>query len=97
MTVDPVTLQARSFMTAVFRLWSKSTKVSEGHKIWRRSSRVTSLAGMFEEKNQDAEGLLSHLDRSPVATQFHRAPVHFKDAETPGLPALRPSFQDLTL
>jgi hypothetical protein len=57
-------------MTAAFRLWSKSTKVSEAHNTRRSSSRVNHLPGVFEQMHQDAEGLLAHLDGRTVATQL---------------------------
>jgi hypothetical protein len=38
---------------------------------------------MLEKKDQDAEALLSHLDRPAAAAQFAVSRVHFKEPETP--------------
>jgi len=51
---------------------------------------------MREEENQNVERLLSELDRRATAAQLHGARVDFKDAETPGLRGVRPSFHDLS-
>ena len=43
------------------------------------------FAGMFQEINQDEEGLLANLDEGSIAAQLHPARVHFIDTETPSL------------
>jgi hypothetical protein len=43
------------------------------------------LALVLEEENEDAEGLLAHLDGGAAAAQFLPARVYFEDPEAPGV------------
>ena len=71
-------------MTAAFRLWSKSTKVSDGQRCWRSCSRVTICAGVLKKQEQNARRLFAQLDDGAIATQFSTGGVQFEDTEAPG-------------
>ena len=50
--------------------------------------------GMFQQEDQDAEGLITNLGGRAVPAQFVVAHVYLEDAETPGLRRLRLVFHE---
>ena len=72
---------SRILFTAVFRLWSKSTKVSAGQIFCRRSSRVTTRPAFSTRAVENLKGLLLQPDAHPLLAQFARRPIDFKDAK----------------
>jgi hypothetical protein len=72
---------SRSRRTAAFKLWSKSTNVSAGHKRVRSSSRGTISPGRFEQHGENLEGLLLQSHPDAIAAQFAREQIGLEDSE----------------
>jgi hypothetical protein len=71
---------SRSFMTAEFRLWSKSTKVSDGQRCWRNCSRVTIWPPCSSSRSRIRAGCSRSLTTVPLRRS---SPLSASSSKTP--------------
>src|SRR5438445_8579953 len=83
---------ARSFLIALFRLCSKSTKVSEDHSLRRISSRVITSPGFSSKTERMQKGWPGKRMRTPCLRNSRAARFtwksggHYQERETSFLP-----------
>src|SRR5258708_5592073 len=83
---------ARSFLIALFRLCSKSTKVSEDHSLRRISSRVITLPGFSSKMERMQKGWPGKRMRTPCFRNSSAARFTWKTPKRRTLPGERVRF-----